>query len=81
MEKKSDASQDEAFFAGDIIINTEGAKIAASQHGHVFLGTQELHSYTFLEVIIISKTNIKSKRWAILTLSKTNDSLTLASDT
>jgi len=79
--KKTNESEDEALFAGDIVTNTEGSKIASSQHGQVFMGVQELQGYTFLEVTIISRTNIKSKKGAILILSKTNDSFTLVSDT
>ena len=79
--KKTDESLDEAFFAGDIATNIEGTKIAASQYGQVFMGIQELQGYTFLEVIIISRTNIKNKRGATMRFSNANDAFTLVSDT
>ena len=79
--KKRDESDDAAFFAGDIATNIEGAKIATSQHGQVFVGVQEIQGYKFLEVIIISRTNIKTKRGPTLIFSNTNDSFTIVSDT
>ena len=79
--KKTDESLDEAFFAGDIATNIEGAKIATSQHGQFFVGVQDIQGYKFLEVIIISRVNIKTKRGATLVFSNTNNPFTIVSDT
>jgi hypothetical protein len=79
--KKTDESLDAAFFEGDIATNMKGDKIATSQHGQVFVGIQDIQGYKFLEVIIISRTNIKAKRGATLIFSNTNDPFTIVSDT
>lgn len=68
-------------FTENIITNVKGTKIATSPYGHVFTEIEELNGYTFLEVTIISNTNIKTMRGAKLVLSGSNEPFTLQSDT
>lgn len=68
-------------FTENIITNIEGTKIAESKYGQVIVEVEELNGYTFLEVVILSHTNIKTMRGASLAFSGSNDSFTLQSDT
>ena len=68
-------------FTENVITNIEGTKIAESQYGQIIVEVEELNGYTFLEVSILSRTNIKTMKGAKLTFSGTNDSFTLVSDT
>lgn len=68
-------------FTENIITNVKGTKIAASQYGQVITEVEELNGYTFLEVTILSNTNIKTMRGAKLLLSGSNEPFTLQSDT
>lgn len=68
-------------FTENIITNITGTKIAASQYGQVIIEIEELNGYTFLEVTILSNTNIKTMRGAKLVLIGNNNPYTLTSDT
>ncbi len=68
-------------FTENIITNIEGIKIAESKYGQVITEIEELNGYTFLEVAILSHTNIKTMKGAALAFSGANDSFTLQSDT
>ncbi len=68
-------------FTENIITNVEGTKIATSQYGQVFTEVEKLNGYTFLEVTVLSNTNIKTMKGAKLVLSGSNEPFTLLSDT
>ncbi|MEP0266518.1 hypothetical protein [Dokdonia sp.] len=68
-------------FTENIITNIEGTKIAESKYGQVIAEVEELNGYTFLEVAILSHTNIKTMKGASLVFTTLNDSFTIQSDT
>jgi|TARA_B110000971_G_C19869746_1_gene435578 hypothetical protein len=55
-------------------------KFAASDYGDLYLRVNELGGFLILETIMVSATNIKSKKGCTLTLMKENEALKLESD-
>ncbi|MFT6066232.1 MAG: hypothetical protein ACJAQX_002111 [Polaribacter sp.] len=55
-------------------------KFAASDYGDLYLRVNELGGFLILETIMVSATNIKSKKGSTLTLMKENEALKLESD-
>ena len=55
-------------------------KFAASDYGDLYLRVNELGGFLILETIMVSATNIKSKKGSTLTLMKENEVLKLESD-
>ena len=55
-------------------------KFAASKYGDLYLRVNELGGFLILETIMVSATNLKSKKGTTLTFSNVNEKLKLESD-
>ena len=64
----------------DRIKNVKGNKIAESEYGQIWANFQDLGGFDFLNISIISGTNINSKNGCKLILSNSNDNLEIDSD-
>ncbi|MGJ8742895.1 hypothetical protein [Polaribacter sp.] len=64
----------------DTINNVGLHKFAESDYGDLYLGINELGGFLILETIIVSATNLKSKKGSILTFGQQNELLKLTSD-
>jgi hypothetical protein len=67
-------------FTEGLIENVEGDKIAESEDGEIWAGFQELGGYYFLNLNVISKISLKSKKRNILTFLGSTEKLVLTSD-
>ena len=79
--KKKEESLSTEVSLENIKVNIEGTKIAASPDGQIIVAVEEIQGYKFLEVSVLSRTNIKSKRGSKLVLSSANNSFEILSDT
>ncbi len=69
-------------FTENLISNVAGAKIAESSYGQLYANFQELADYEFLNVSVLSATNIKTFKGCTLTfISDRGDEIVIPSDT
>ncbi|MEL6809881.1 MAG: hypothetical protein AAFP76_00910 [Bacteroidota bacterium] len=68
-------------FTEEKIQAVDGEMIAQSSQGQLWIGQQELNGYLFLEVVVLSRLNIKTYRGATLIFSSENGDFILPSDT
>ncbi|MCB0424578.1 MAG: hypothetical protein KDD13_08065 [Mangrovimonas sp.] len=68
-------------YTENLIENISGEKIAESNYGQLFVEFQELNGYMFMNIVILSHTNIKTFKGGTLVFTSENNTLTLKSDT
>ena len=68
-------------FTEDLIMNIKGDKMAESEDGQVFGSFQNLSGYDFLNISILSYTNIKTFKGCNLVFETKDKSITIPSDT
>lgn len=68
-------------FTENLIKSIKGKKIAQSEYGQLFVSFQHLANYEFLNISVISATNIKTLKGCKLVFESKNQIFTLTSDT
>ncbi len=68
-------------FTENLIKNIKGKKIAESEFGQLFITYQILSNYEFLNVSVLSGTNIKTTKGCKLVFESQNDRIAIVSDT
>ena len=68
-------------FIEQVIKDTDGKKIAASENGGIWIEFQELAGYNFMDATIIGNFDMKTFQGCQLTFIGGNDEMTLSSDT
>lgn len=68
-------------FTENLISNIKGNKIAESEYGQLFVSFQNLANYEFLDVTVLSATNIKTFKGSSLTFVSGDKETIFLSDT
>ncbi|MEO1029926.1 MAG: hypothetical protein AAFX55_00895 [Bacteroidota bacterium] len=68
-------------FTEDLINNIKGKKIAESEFGQLFASFQTLSDYEFLNISVVSATNIKTRKGCDLVLESDAHKISIPSDT
>ena len=68
-------------FTENLIKNIKGKKIAESEFGQLFVSYQHLSGYDFLNVSVLSGTNIKTTKGCNLVFKSQGHTISISSDT
>ena len=68
-------------FTDNLKENVEGEKIAQSEDGQLWIHFQELNGYYFMDVVVLSKMSLKSRKRNTLCYISTTKKIELLSDT